>query len=161
MPKSGFQNFAPLPYEMLVFCTNCLPVCGAGGGQPGRADVVGAKNVRLLYFLGSRPSKPRNSRHFHVLNLEKCETVAIFRVQTFNCSQVLSGILKYSRVLGYNWAFSNIIEYSLTFLKCSWVFLGFSFSVNMWPPLVLASRRVISRLWCENGAVFGGGTQEF
>ena len=30
---------------------------------------------------------------------------------------------------------------------------------NMWPTLILASRQVISGFWCENGAVFRGGSQ--
>jgi hypothetical protein len=79
-------------------------------------------------------------------------------------SRVFSSILGYSEVFSGSWELLGILTYYRIFfdiLGCSWVFIGFSFSVNMWPTLVLASRQVISRLWCETGALFGRETHEF
>ena len=79
-------------------------------------------------------------------------------------SRVFSSILGYSEVFSGSWVLLGILTHYRIFfdiLGCSWVFIGFSFSVNMWPTSVLASRQVISRLWCETGALFGGGTHEF
>ena len=60
VPNSTFHRFAPLSSEMLVFCTNGLPVSRAGGFASHLAGVVGSNMV--------------------VKKLEKRATVAIFKV---------------------------------------------------------------------------------